>query len=206
MRGKLFITRQGYDPERGKHVKDPYLGDLPSLGACRTDIRKQLEKGDHVYVLSGKVQGVLQFVMGGFEIDNKIDATEAYKRFPEQRLRKLPDGQLAGNVIVAADGTQHPLDGHRSSTFDKRIKNYVIGKNGLALVTPAQIAAGRSQTMDALRDILQKDGKTPIELVGRWGANLTETQVFQLREWLKSLQAVELAANGGPFLAAGAAN
>jgi hypothetical protein len=26
MIGKIFITRSGYDPQLGKHVKDPYLG------------------------------------------------------------------------------------------------------------------------------------------------------------------------------------
>jgi hypothetical protein len=35
MVGKIFITRSGYDPQLGKHVKDPYLGPCPTLGACR---------------------------------------------------------------------------------------------------------------------------------------------------------------------------
>ena len=35
MVGKIFITRQGYDARLGKHVKDPYLGPNPTLGACR---------------------------------------------------------------------------------------------------------------------------------------------------------------------------
>jgi hypothetical protein len=30
MVGKIFITRQGYDPQLGKHVKDPYLGPNPA--------------------------------------------------------------------------------------------------------------------------------------------------------------------------------
>jgi hypothetical protein len=33
MIGKIFITRSGYDPQLGKHVKDPYLGANPTLGA-----------------------------------------------------------------------------------------------------------------------------------------------------------------------------
>jgi hypothetical protein len=33
MIGKIFITRSGYDPQLGKHVKDPYLGPCPTL-AC----------------------------------------------------------------------------------------------------------------------------------------------------------------------------
>ena len=32
MIGKIFITSSGYDPEKGKHVKDPYLATLQVLG------------------------------------------------------------------------------------------------------------------------------------------------------------------------------
>jgi hypothetical protein len=76
MVGKIFITRSGYDSQLlGKHVKDPYLGPRPTLGACRPDIRKHLSKGDHIFVISGKVADVGQFVMGGFEIESKINPT-----------------------------------------------------------------------------------------------------------------------------------
>ncbi len=77
MVGKIFITRSGYDPQLGKHVKDPYLGDCPAMGACRPDIRKELQDGDHLFVISGKVPGAPQFVMGGFEIERKTTALEA---------------------------------------------------------------------------------------------------------------------------------
>ncbi|MEO7423800.1 MAG: hypothetical protein ABI036_01360, partial [Fibrobacteria bacterium] len=66
MIGKIFITRQGYDPQLGKHVKDPYLGETPSLGACRPDIGRTVKEGDHIFTISGKIKGASQFVMGGF--------------------------------------------------------------------------------------------------------------------------------------------
>lgn len=187
MIGKIFITRSGYDPELGKHLKDPYLGPSPTLGACRPDIRKQLFKGDHIFVISGKIPDVNQFVVGGFEIEAKIPAVEAYRLFPDQRLRKRKDGQLTGNIIVDSYGQQHFLDDHNS--FEKRIQNYVIGTNLISLVTPAEISEGRRHTLDALRDILKKPGKSPIEVVGRWGTKLTEKQVAQLRDWLASIKA-----------------
>ncbi len=190
MIGKIFITRSGYDPQMGRHIKDPYLGPCPTLGACRPDIRLQLQKGDHIFVISGKIPDVNQFVMGGFEIESKIPAIEAYRLFPQLRLHKLNDGQLTGNIIVTADGRQHELDDHNS--FDQRIKNYVIGANLLALTTPDEIAEGRKQTLDALQDILHKKGKSPFEVVGRFGTKLTENQVMLLREWL---EAVKRAAN-----------
>ena len=172
MIGKIFITRSGYDPQLGKHVKDPYLGPCPTLGACRPDIRRQLEKGDHIFFISGKIPEVNQFVMAGFEVDSKIPAVEAYRLFPEQRLREGEDGQLTGNIIVTPDGRQHELDDH--SSFERRIDNYVIGTNLISLVTPAEMSEGRKQTLDVLRDILHKKGRSPIEVVGRWGTKLTE--------------------------------
>ena len=186
MVGKIFITRTGYDPQLGKHVKDPYLGPRPTLGACRPDVRRQLAKGDHIFVISGKVPGFDQFVMGGFEIESKIDASDAYRLFPEQRLRKLADGQLTGNIIVDANGKQHTLDDHNA--FDKRVKNYIVGTDLVSLVTPEEIADGRTHTLDALRDILHRGGDSAVDVVGRWGTQLTEKQILQLREWLASIK------------------
>lgn len=186
MIGKIFITRSGYDPERGKHVKDPYLGDVPTLGACRPDIRKQLQLGDHIFAISGKIRGLEQFVMGGFEIASKITATEAYKLFPEQRLQVREDGQLTGNIIVDSQGQQHVLDNHAS--FSERIKNYVVGSNLIALQAPEEIELARKQTREVLQEVLKKKGASPVEIVGRWGSRLTAEQVAQLREWLATLR------------------
>ena len=106
MIGKIFITSSGYDPQLGKHVKDPYLGPNASLGACRPDFRRQVKEGDHLFVISGKLPNVRQFVMGGFEVAEKIDAHQAYQIFPDQRLQLRDDGQLTGNIIVNADGAR----------------------------------------------------------------------------------------------------
>jgi hypothetical protein len=185
MIGKIVITRTGYDPTAGKHVKDPYLGEDPTLGACRPDIRKQLGVGDHIFVVSGKVQGVNQFVMGGFEIAEKIHATEAYERFPHLRLRELEDGQLTGNIIVDANGRQHELDRHNN--FEKRVDNYVVGKNLLALSTPAEIAEGRQHTLEILRTVFGSKGASLRQIMGRC-RNLTQQQVLKLRALLEALK------------------
>src|SRR5882762_8162301 len=92
MIGKIFITQSGYDPELGRQVKDPYLGPQPTFGACRPDIRRQLTVGDHIFVISGKIKGANQFVLGGLEILSKIDARDAYRQIPEQRLKLAKNG------------------------------------------------------------------------------------------------------------------
>jgi hypothetical protein len=186
MIGKIFITRSGYDPQLGKHVKDPYLGETPTLGACRPDVRRKLSKGDHIFVISGKVPDAPQFVMGGFEIEEKVSALDAYRLFPDLRLRRLEDGQLTGNIIVDSQGRQHPLDNHDG--FDRRIENYVIGRDLVSLTTDDEIALGRDETLDVLRDVLRRNGRKPVEVVGRWGCNLTEDEIMQLREWLQRIK------------------
>ena len=188
MIGKIFITSCGYDPQLGKHVKDPFLGPNASLGACRPDIRNQVTEGDHLFFISGKVPNVRQFVMGGLQVEEKIPAQEAYERFPDQRLRVRDDGQLTGNIIVDENGRQHTLDTHNPRTFTKRISNYIVGTNCIALVEPEEVASGREQTLDVLREIFHKNGKSPFDIVGRFGAEMTEIQVEQLRKWLLSLK------------------
>lgn len=188
MIGKIFITSSGYDPQLGKHVKDPYLGPNPSLGACRPDVRDQIKVGGHLFVVSGKLPNVRQFVMGGFEVAQKIDAVQAFEQFPGQRLQMRDDGQLTGNIIVDAYGRQHELDTHNSMTFAKRTSNYLVGTNCISLTDPTEIALGREQTLDVLREILKRNGGSPVEIVGHYGSNLTEYQIIKLREWLLSLK------------------
>jgi hypothetical protein len=183
--GKIFITQSGYDPEYGRHVNDPFLGPTPTLGACRPDIRRKLKKGDHIFTISGRVPGVAQFVMGGFEIAAKIPAGEAYKQFPNLRLHQLDDGQVSGNIIVNSRGEQHALDNH--SSFHKRIENYVIGTNLVAARSAREIEVARKETLEVLQEIIRKKGKSAFELVGRFGADLSELQVIQLRQWLADI-------------------
>ena len=176
MIGKIFITSSGYDPEKGKHVKDPYLGPCPTLGACRPDIRKKLQEGDQIFVISGKIPDADQFVIGGFQIAEKISACEAYLRFPYLRLSERDDGQVTGNVIVNSRGKQHKLDHHKS--FERRIENYVVGTNPIVLSTPAEVTEGRRRTLEILRDVFRKNGDTPRASLG--GSNLTENQILKL--------------------------
>jgi len=185
MIGKIFVTRSGCDPVVGKHIKDPYLGPQPSLGACRPDIRKKVQKGDHIFVVSGKVQGFPQVVLGGFEVAEKISAIEAYERFPEQRLHQLPDGQVTGNVIVSTKGTQHDLDHHNK--FNQRIENYLVGTNPIALLTLEEIEEGRLRTLEILQEVFGKEGNSVREIFGRHH-NMTEMQVYKLRRLLDEVK------------------
>lgn len=185
MIGKIFVTSTGGDPEKGSHVKDPYLGPNASLGACRPDIREQVQKGDHIFVVTGKVRGFDQVVLGGFQVAEKISAIEAYERFPEQRLSLRPDGQVTGNIIVNADGKQHELDHH--DQFYRRIQNYIVGVNPIALLMPEEVEEGRCRTLEILREVFGKKGNSIREIMGRH-RNLAEKQIIKLRSLLDEVK------------------
>lgn len=185
MKGKIFITSTGYDPELGKAVKDPYLGECPTLGACRPDIREQLGLDDWIFCLSGKIPIAAQYVMGGFQIAEKITHADAYRRFEDLRLRMGADGDVTGNIIVNAAGKQHKLDHHNS--FERRTQNYIVGKNPLVLASTAEIAQGREHTLEILQDVFQKKGDKPRDVIGRC-SNLTAKQVEKLIAHLSALK------------------
>ena len=181
MGAKIFITSSGYDPEKGKHVKDPYLGENPTMGACHPDIRSALKPGEYLFVVSGKVPGIDQYIIGGFQVAEKISAVDAYLRYPMQRLRLRTDGQLTGNIIVDASGHQHYLDNH--SKFNKRVDNYVVGYNPIRFDTEVEIARARWGTMNILRRLFKKNGDKPFDIIGRGYRNLNDQQLTELLNW-----------------------
>ena len=194
MIGKIYITSSGYDPEKGKHVNDPYLGMPPTLGACRPDAREVLKIEDHLFVISGKIDGNNQYIFCGFQVDEKIHATDAYQRFPHLRLHNLPDGQLAGNIIVDLNGSKHELDPHKSKRFERRASNYVVGRNLVLPLGKNAILRARLETMDILREVFSSNGDKPFDIVGRSARNLTEKQALTLRDWLEGIsKRVEIA-------------
>jgi hypothetical protein len=96
-------------------------------------------------VISGKLPNVRQFVMGGFEVAQKIDAQQACEQFPDQRLQMRDDGQLTGNIIVDESGAQHKLDNHDPATFTKRISNYIVGTDCISLLAPEESHSAASK-------------------------------------------------------------
>ena len=142
-------------------------------------IRRLVQAGDHVFVISGTTKGVQQYVVGGFQVAEKISALAAYKRFPENRLKMDANGKLVGNILVDSAGNQHPLDTHSSKNFARRVENYLVGVNPVALETPEEVARGRSETLDRLSSILERPrANRVIDVMGRW-AKLDEAQIMK---------------------------
>lgn len=188
MKGYIYISSPNADPGQHGNLNDPTFRGTPTLGGCMPNIRRLVSQGDYVFVISGTTKGVQQYVVGGFQIADKISALAAYDRFPEHRLRRDADGTLQGNILIDANGDQHPLDKHRADTFAARIENYLVGVNPVALETPSEIARGRNETLDRLASILERPrANRVIDMMGRW-ARLDETQINKTLDWLRGIK------------------
>lgn len=187
MSAYIYTLYEGADPSCGWIMSDPiFEGQRPTLGACVPNIRAFVRQGDWIFAVSGRVKGEKQFVIGGFKVVEKIDQLAAYGRFPENRLRKGESGQLLGNIIVSADGKQHPDDKH--SNFANRVKNYLVGGEPVYLSAAKAFQIGKEETIPVLSRILGKTGARVFDLIGRQ-KKLTDEQSRELRVWLEDIQA-----------------
>lgn len=186
MKGYIYVSSTGTDSFAGKYLNDPIFGDPPTLGACIPNIRRLVLPGDKVYVITGSVAGVQQYVVGGFEVDEKIDALMAFKKFPDYRLRIDDRGSRTGNIIVTNDGAQHPLDDHKK--FAERLENYLVGKSAVELTSPREVEVARQQTLMILQRLFQRHGNRVVDVLGRW-RRMNEEQINQLDAWMAKIKA-----------------
>lgn len=188
MKGYIYITGTGADPGLRDNLDDPLFGDPPTLGACMTNIRNFVDLGDWLFVVSGKSPNVQQYVLGGLRVAEKIDALAAYGRFPENRLRLDERGVLRGNIIVDGGGEQHPLDTHSPDSFERRVRNYIVGDQAAALRTVREVEIGRERSLHKLSEMFEKPGNRAIDIMGRH-RKLDEGQVHGLVDWLRGIKA-----------------
>jgi hypothetical protein len=185
MKGYIYTLYAGADIGHGWVMNDPIFGGTPTLGACVPNIRRNVHVGDWLFVISGRIAGERQFVVGGFKVNEKIDQLAAYARFPENRLQLVPSGQLIGNVIVTANGQHHPDDYH--ADFERRIENYIVGGSPIVLESAAEIDRGRVETLAVLSRIFGRQGNRVFDIIGR-SRKMDEQQVEELRGWLQTLK------------------
>lgn len=185
--GYIYITSTGADPAARQNLNDPQFGRIPTLGACMPNIRRFVRLNDFIFVISGSVPGLRQYVVGGLQVAEKVNMLDAYDRLPEYRLHRTEEGRVEGNIILTPDGKQHPLDTHKPQTFQNRVANYIIGKNPLALTTPQEVARGRAETMNVLSDVFGKNGNRVIDIMGRW-RKLDAAQITRVVTWLQDIK------------------
>lgn len=188
MKAYIYSMFAGADPGAGWEMTDPIYGKPPTLGACMPQIRRCVTENDHIFTISGRTAGFKQYVVGGFQVKEKINAMIARERLPQYQQRLNEDGTISGNIIVDAKGNQNSFDYH-SGDFDKRIENYIIGKNPIYLTKAKEIEAARGdETMNILREIFKKKGgEKPFDIIGRW-SRMDERQIEILVDWMKEIK------------------
>ena len=185
MNGYIYTMGAGADPSRGWTMNDPIFGKVPTLGACVPNIRKAVVPGDYIFVVSGRIPNAKQFVVGGFEVSEKINALAAHKRFPENRLRVNETGQLEGNVISDGHGRHHKLDDH--DNFERRFENYIVGRNSLNFDSASEYEAAKNDTLDVLGDVFHRTGQRVFDIIARH-RRMNEDQVKQMITWIESIK------------------
>jgi hypothetical protein len=186
MEGYIYTMYKDADPGNGWHMDDPILkSKTPTLGACMTNFRRSIKLGDYIFVVSGNTKNLQQYVVGGFQVQEKINALAAYDRFPENRKQQV-DGIITGNIIIDANGQQHHLDNH--SNFESRLENYLVGCNPILLDKPKEIARAREQSLPFLSGLFERPGSNRIFDVVARGRKLNEAQVVKMINWLEGLK------------------
>src|SRR5579859_1235845 len=69
MKGYIYISGTGTDPSAHKNMNDPILfSKTPTLGGCMPNIRRVVLPGDFIFVVSGMVSAIQQYVVGGMKV------------------------------------------------------------------------------------------------------------------------------------------
>lgn len=176
---------RGADPAKGWEMTDPIYKGIPTMGACRPDIRRAVERGDFIFSVSGRVVNIKPHVVGAFSVDQKIDALMAYDRFPEKRMRINDDGILQGNVIVDEKGERLPFDYHTNHA--KRVSNYIIGADPIFFDKENEIEKAKNETLEILNYIFGTKEEKVSKIIARW-RKMDASQVKDLLDWMKKIK------------------
>jgi hypothetical protein len=187
IKGYIYITGTGADPAARQNLNDPLFTKTASLAACMPNIRRFVSRGDYIFVVSGSVPGVQQYVIGGMRVAEKLSALAAYRRFPENRLRQDADGKLVGNIPIDSRGNQHHLDHHDPASFANRVKNFIVGDQVMHMKSPMEVELSRAQTLTKLSLIMHRRANRVIDVMGRW-SKLDAGQIAETIEWLKGIK------------------
>lgn len=185
MKGYIYKLYKGADPHVGWTFNDPIFSKRASLGACMPNIRSAVDIGDWVFCISGKIAEKAPYIVGGFQVDEKISAIEANLKYPEFRLQKNEKGQIVGNIIVDNDGNHHPLDDHNN--YEKRSRNYILGRNKIYIESKPSIELGRLKTLEILQAVFDKKVNRLDDIVPRW-RKMNEQQIEAMVGELKKIQ------------------
>lgn len=167
---------------------DPHFWTSPpTWGICRNDLRRKAEVGDYVFFVLPKAAEHPQTILGYMRVAEKISHVEAYAR-RELRSKWMGNKNPNGNILVDGRGRYNKFDGgvHRG-IFDNVKREYIVGDpSGSRFFNAAEIEATAPSFLPNLRGVLGKKGERAVDLISRYGRELSEKQVGELLKWLSS--------------------
>lgn len=187
MKGYIYTMYQGADPGKGWNMTDPIFGKIPTLGACMPNIRRAVLVDDYIFSISGRVKDAKQYIVGGFAVDQKIDALSAYHEFPENRMSRDEKGNYSGNIIIDGEGNHLDIDYH--SNFEKRLDNYIIGKDPEFFEKEKHVEKAREETLYFLNQLFGKNEDSIYKVAARW-RKLDRSQVYDVIDWIKHIKSI----------------
>ncbi|MCX2473529.1 MULTISPECIES: hypothetical protein [Pedobacter] len=188
MKGYIYTMFKGADPSMGWDMTDPIFTKVPTMGACRPDIRRAVERGDYIFSVSGRIVNVKPHIVGAFSVDDKINSLAAFDRFPENRMEVDQEGKFHGNIIFDKNGNHLPFDYH--TNHDRRIDNYIIGKDAIFFDAEEEIKKAKEETVAVLNDIFGKNEEKVHKILGRW-RKMDSAQVNDLLSWMNRIKAID---------------
>lgn len=194
MKGLIYIAGSFHSVRRsvcggGKEWidNDPHFwSQPPTWGICRNDLRRRADNGDYIFFVLPKAAKHPQCIFGYMKIKEKISHASAFVR-SALRAKRMGNKIPNGNIIVDASGRYNRFDGEAHRHMFDRIKDeYAIGEIACSrLLTETEIDALAPDFVPMLQRVLNNsEGKTPIDLISRYGQTLSPAQVQSVLEWI----------------------
>ncbi len=192
MKGLIYIagavkTLGASTEYRGWLPNDPHFWtNPPTWGICRNDLRRKTDVGDYVFFVLGKGAELPQMIFGYMRVAEKISHTEAYHR-ADLVDKRMGNKNPNGNIIIDDCGAYNRFDaGVHRDIFDKIKREYVVGDSSCSRFhSPHEIKMLAPEFPEHVRNIFGRGGDRPIDIISRYGTELTEPQVTELLKWLE---------------------
>jgi hypothetical protein len=195
MKGLIYIAGSFETVNRSKCGRgkawidnDPHFWTSPpTWGICRNDLRRKAHRGDYIFFVLPKRARHPQMVFGYMRVADKISHDQAF-RHRDLVTKRMAQKNPNGNIIVDAKGNYNRFDlGAHKHIFEKVKMEYVVGDHRSSrLLIDREIRALAPNFVETLRRILCRTGTRPIDLITRYGCELSELQVKHLLKWLGS--------------------
>ncbi|HVB57733.1 MAG TPA: hypothetical protein VNE63_15090 [Candidatus Acidoferrales bacterium] len=167
---------------------DPHFWTSPpTWGICRNDLRAKAKKGDYVFFVLPRHGRHPQMIFAVLKIAEKIPHREAFSRknlCGKRMGNKTPNG----NIIVDAKGRYNRFDaGIHRHRFEKIRRHYAIGtENESRMLTAHEIDRLAPKFLEKLGRIVGIRGPRAIDIISRYGRELSAGQARGLLRWINS--------------------